>query len=265
MKKTVSLFLVALIVLGLSMNSPSKAFSEEGETTAIAGETTTVSTGEETTTEPTTREEITTGSTTQEETTTESTTQPEDPPEKNDEDIVARIYLCSRWSTVFTTGHIWVYILNLTGDETFMVGTYPLTPGEGVSVATFGTTRYDGKGVYYNMEAYRDDKYCDESCISISQDINRKELEKVSDKIINSNKWNFIVNCVYFACGVWNTVADEKVVPFFYPPVARAQIKAKGNGEACIMAHQPGEKSFKQRGLGKDAYMENVCQRSLDA
>ena len=146
-----------------------------------------------------------------------------------------------------------------------MIGTYPLLPGEGVSVATFGTTRYDGKGVYYNMEAYRDDKYCDESCISISQDINRKELEKVSEKIVNSNKWNFIVNCVYFACGVWNTVADEKVIPFFYPPVARMQIRAKGNGETCIMAHQPGEKSFKQRGFGKDAYMENVCQKSLDA
>lgn len=264
MKKTVSFFLVVLIVFGLWVNSPSNAFSEEGETTAITDESTTLSGWEETTTEPTTQEEATTEPTTQEEATTEPTTQEEAPPEKNDEDIVARIYLCSRWSNIFTTGHIWVYILNLS-EESFMIGTYPLSPGEGVSVSTFGTTRYDGKGVYYNMEAYRNDKYCDKSCISISQDINRKELEKVSDKILNSNRWNFIVNCVYFACRVWNTVADEKVVPFFYPPVARAQIKAKGDGETCIMAHQPGEKSFKQRGAGKDAYMENVCQKSLDA
>ena len=138
-------------------------------------------------------------------------------------------------------------------------------PDEGVSVATFGMTRYDGKGVYYNMECYRDDKYCDDSCISMKQEITHSELETVSNKILVTNRWNIIYNCVHFACDVWNTVADKRVMPFFYPPVARLQIRVKGNGELCVMNNQPGEKSYKLRGYGQDAYLERVSQKSLDA
>lgn len=179
-------------------------------------------------------------------------------------EVVGKIYLCSRWSSITTTGHLWVYILN-TSDEAYDVGLYNLQPDEGVSLATFGLTRYDGIGIYYNMEAYRNDKYCDESCISISDDLTRDELSAVSKKILSSNHWDLFNNCVYFACEVWNKASDKKIIPFFIPPVARLQIKSKGGNTPCEMEYQPPEHCFKHKGKGDGAYLQLVGQKSLDA
>lgn len=287
-KKIVSVFLVAVIVFGFASVATAEditdvyeetttVFSEEETTSApeeittqpiteqtTAQETTTEVIDEETTAVETTTEEPATEEPTTEEPTTEIPEIQDPAPEQKEDDIVAVMYLCSRWSNIFTTGHIWIYIHNISS-ENLKVGAYELLPDEGVSVATFGMTRYDGKGVYYNMECYRDDKYCDDSCISMKQEITRSELETVSNKILVTNRWNIIYNCVHFACDVWNTVADKRVVPFFYPPVARLQIRAKGNGELCVMNNQPGEKSYKLRGYGQEAYLERVSQKSLDA
>ena len=123
----------------------------------------------------------------------------------------------------------------------------------------------DGMGIYYNMETYRNDKYCDDSCISVSDELTRDELEKVTEKLLISNHWNPIYNCVFFACSIWNTAGDTFILPFFYPPVTRLMISIAGDGEKCEMVHQPGENSFKQRGFGSNSYLENVCQKSLDA
>lgn len=198
----------------------------------------------------------------------EDITQPSDeettkPPEKDDH-VIGKIYICSRWSSVTTTGHIWVYILN-TSEETLKVGLYDLVPGEGVSLATFGFTRSDGFGVYYNMEAYRNDKYCDESCISLEDDLTREELDSITEKLLIANYWDPIYNCVFFACSIWNRGGNRFIVPFPYPPVARLQIMMWGNNEVCEMEYQPPENSYKQRGFGDGAYLENVCQKSLDA
>ncbi len=197
----------------------------------------------------------------------ETTTQP--PDEEiilipSGDDVVGKIYLCSRWSKISTTGHIWVYILNNSG-ETLKVGLYDLEPGEGVSLATFGFTRSDGFGIYYNMEAYRNDKYCDESCISLEDDLTRYELEKITEALLVSNHWNPIYNCVFFACKIWNIGGNRFIIPFLYPPVTRLQIMMFGGNETCLMEYQPPEKSYKQRGYGKNAYLENVSQESLDA
>ena len=188
--------------------------------------------------------------------------EPVSPPASGD-DVVGKIYLCSRWSSITTTGHLWIYIYN-TSDETLRVGLYDLAPEEGVSLATFGFTRSDGFGIYYNMETYRNDKYCDESCISLSDDLTRAELEAITAKLLVSNNWNPIINCVYFACKIWNLASDTRMVPFFYPPVVRLQIMSAGGKEKCEMQYQPPEKSFKQRGKGENSYLENVSQKSLD-
>ncbi len=183
---------------------------------------------------------------------------------KSGDTVVGKIYLCSRWSSITTTGHLWVYIYN-TSEETLRVGLYDLAPNEGVSLATFGFTRSDGFGIYYNMETFRNDKYCDSSCISLSDDLTKEELDAVTAKLLVSNKWNPIINCVYFACSIWNIAADKRIVPFFYPPVVRLQISAAGGKETCQMNYQPPEKAFKQRGSGSSSYLENVSQASLDA
>ncbi len=184
-------------------------------------------------------------------------------PPASADDVVGKIYLCSRWSSITTTGHLWIYIYN-TSDEVLRVGLYDLAPEEGVSIGTFGFTRSDGFGIYYNMEAYRNDKYCDDSCISLSDDLTRAELEAVTAKLLVSNHWNPIINCVFFACKIWNLSSDTRVVPYFYPPIVRLAMMAKGATEKCEMNYQPPEKSFKQRGSGEDSYLENVSQKSLD-
>lgn len=206
-------------------------------------------------------------STTEEETTqeaeTEQATQPDSTKPDVDE-VVGIIYLCSRWSSITTTGHLWVYIHN-TSDEPITVGLLEVAPDEGVSLATFGFTRSDGFGIYYNMETYRNDKYCDENCISISDELTAEELEKVSKKLLNSNQWNPIINCVFFACSIWNTAGDKYIMPFTYPPITRLFIKMAGGNEVCHMNYQPPENTFKQRGLGKNSYLDPLSQKSLDA
>ncbi len=208
-------------------------------------------------------EETTTQTQQTEETTdSEVTTEPVVP--ESGDDVVGKIYLCSRWSSITTTGHIWVYIHNTT-DKIIRVGLLDVLPGEGVSLATFGFTRSDGMGIYYNMETYRNDKYCDDSCISVSDELTRDELEEITEKLLISNHWNPFYNCVFFACSIWNIGGDSFIMPFFYPPVTRLMISIAGGGEKCEMVHQPGENSYKQRGFGNGSYLENVCRKSLDA
>ncbi|MBQ5824494.1 MAG: hypothetical protein IIW48_06760 [Clostridia bacterium] len=220
----------------------------------------TVEESESTTEEPSTEEPST------EEPSTEEKPEEDDElstPESED-DVVGIIYLCSRWSSITTTGHLWVYIHN-TSDSPITVGLLEVAPGEGVSLATFGFTRSDGFGIYYNMETYRNDKYCDESCISLSDNLTRGELEKITSKLLISNQWNPIINCVFFACSIWNIAGDRYIMPCTYPPVTRLFIKMAGGEEVCQMNYQPPENTFKQRGFGKNSYLDSLSQKSLDA
>lgn len=191
-------------------------------------------------------------------------TEPEtsEPSEKADDDVIGKIYLCSRWSGITTTGHLWVYIHNTT-DEPITVGLLEVAPDDGISMATFGFTRSDGFGIYYNMETYRNDKYCDESCISLCDDLTVSELEKVNKKLLTSNQWNPFINCVFFACSIWNTAGNTFIMPFTYPPITRLIIKIAGGTETCIMVHQPAENTFKQRGFGNNSHLDPLSEKSL--
>lgn len=191
-------------------------------------------------------------------------TEPEtsEPYEKADDEVIGKIYLCSRWSGITTTGHLWVYIHNTT-DEPITVGLLEVAPDDGISMATFGFTRSDGLGIYYNMETYRNDKYCDESCISLSDDLTVSELEKINKKLLTSNQWNPFINCVFFACSIWNTAGNTFIMPFTYPPITRLIIKTAGGTETCIMVHQPAENTFKQRGFGNNSYLDPLSEKSL--
>ena len=113
------------------------------------------------------------------------------------------------------------------------------------------------------METYRNDKYCDESCFALSDDLTRSELAKVSKKLLNSNQWNPFINCVFFACSIWNTAGDNFIMPCTYPPVTRLFMKITGETEKCEMVNQPAENTFKQRGMGKNAYLDPLSEKSL--
>ena len=92
-----------------------------------------------------------------------------------------------------------------------------------------------------------------------------KSFDSITEKLLIANYWDPIYNCVFFACSIWNRGGNRFIVPFPYPPVARLQIMMWGNNEVCEMEYQPPENSYKQRGFGNGAYLENVCQKSLDA
>ena len=247
-------FISVVLVLITVLSCVTAVFAEQPD----VNENVTEEPATETTVQDSTDEEETT-----QEAETEETTQPDITIPSGD-DVVGIIYLCSRWSSITTTGHLWVYIHN-TSEAPITVGLLEVAPGEGVSLATFGFTRSDGFGLYYNMETYRNDKYCDESCISISDDLTAKELERVSKKLLNSNQWNPIINCVFFACSIWNTAGNKFIMPFTYPPVTRLLIKMAGGKDVCHMVYQPPENTFKQRGLGKNSYLDPLSQKSLDA
>jgi len=68
---------------------------------------------------------------------------------------VARLYI---WVRVAVFGHSGIYVENLT-DGDITVGCYICPKGQGVTVSAANITRKDGKGNYYNIDAYCLNKY----------------------------------------------------------------------------------------------------------
>ena len=87
--------------------------------------------------------------------------------------------------------------------------------------------------------------------------------EKVNKKLLNSNQWNPFINCVFFACSIWNSAGNTFIMPFTYPPITRLFIKMAGGTETCQMVNQPAENTFKQRGVGKNSYLDPLSEKSL--
>lgn len=104
-------------------------------------------------------------------------------------------------------GHSFLSVKNLSGND-IVVGNYILQPND---VVTFGTWSInDHFGVWYNVETNYirfSNKY--DGRISVSQNINLNELEKISKFILSHDRWNPVNNCSYFAINCWNEIADE--------------------------------------------------------
>ncbi len=196
--------------------------------------------------------------------TADSESDPELKPDPKPDDIVGEIYLCILKGEGLRVGHMWVYIVN-TSDDYLKIGLYNAAPGEGVSLATFGFTRYDGIGVYYNMEALRDDKYCGDGYIYLKDSLTREEAQKVTANILTANYWDPIFNCTTFACRIWNIGADITIIPMVLPNITRLQLLIYGGSNEDKMNHQPPENCYKHRGTGSGSYLEPCSQKSLDA
>lgn len=195
-------------------------------------------------------------------------TEPEPGPEPEadprPDDIVGEIYLCTLKGKGLKVGHMWVYIVN-TSDDYLKIGLYDAKPGEGVSLATFGFTRYDGIGVYYNMEALKDEKYCGEGYLYLKDSLTREEAEKITANILTANYWDPIFNCTTFACRIWNIGSGVTIIPMVLPNITRLQLLIYGGSDEDKMNHQPPENCYKHRGTGSRSYLEPCSQKSLDA
>ena len=178
-----------------------------------------------------------------------------------EEKIVARVSVIC---LVRNPGHVWIYVENLT-NKSVKVGAYTLGKKDGVSVGTFGPTRYDGYGIYYNVESYCQTEYGMSGYRSLTESLTASELATLSDGILSyRNSWNPFRNCIAFAAQMWNLVSENKISNLIFPAFTNIQLSLKG---AVLDAptHKPVEADevYRMRGTGDNAYLENVREASL--
>lgn len=175
--------------------------------------------------------------------------------------VVGRMYICFQQAI---GGHAWIYIESDFNGE-MPVGCYTLEPYGGVSVGTFATTRSDGIGVYYNVEAYCAETYGLKNKAWLGTELTKDQLLKANKAILNTNHWDPFFNCTYFAAKVWNRVSSKKIVPFLFPFVIRWQILAKGGTKDLEMKPVTAEQCFKQKKRGDRAYLKQCSEKTLDS
>lgn len=185
---------------------------------------------------------------------------------QEDEETVAEIWVCSNMSIPLLIGHTYVYILNLS-QEPIKVGAYEVPAGEGVSVGCFSFSAYDGWGIYYNLEAYRENRDNKEGRIlSKSKKLNAEELEKTSDYILSYlNHWDPIFNCSFFSYSVWNTATGELLIPSPLPIIAHLMLMVTGGQKGVLdMEFADPDNVYCQRGMGSSAELVHVSSATLN-
>ncbi|MBQ2841418.1 MAG: hypothetical protein IJE72_00115 [Clostridia bacterium] len=182
------------------------------------------------------------------------------------DETVAKIWVCSNMSIPLILGHTYVYVENLS-DEPIKVGAYEVPVGEGVSVGCFAFSAYDGWGIYYNLEAYRENKKGKEGRIwSKSSNLTADELENMSDYIIGYlNHWDPIFNCSYFSYTVWNAATGDFLIPSPLPIIAHLMLMITGGEKGTLdMFFADESQVYRQRGMGDSSRLEPVCKATLN-
>lgn len=184
----------------------------------------------------------------------------------NDEnEIVATVSVCSCIYVWPISGHTWIYVENLS-DEPVQVGLYEVPVGQGVSVGSFSFSVSDGWGLYYNLEAYRENRDDNaENHWSISKELTAGELENLSNELLNyPNYWSFAANCATFAFSMWNSAADGHFFSLLIPAISQFEIIVGGGEKGVMEMYYPtADQVYKQRGTGSDAYLEPVSAKTL--
>ncbi len=172
-----------------------------------------------------------------------------------DEEIVARMYVAHRPRLMNLSGHTWVYFENLT-DHDITVGIYTVEPEKGVSVGTYGYSIADGKGLYYNVEAWRYNKAKVYEYANLSKELTADELAKVSKRIRNSGTWDYTVNCAFFAFKIWNTIPGHPLVYLMIPTLNQLQFEIVPTHSDGFEMYYPWKyEVFKQVGRGDNAVL----------
>ncbi len=186
------------------------------------------------------------------------------PDDAEEKVYVARMYIAHRSRDYNTNGHTWIYIENLT-DSGIQVGAVVVPKGKGVSVGSYGTTIADGAGLYYNVEAWRYRNVDPIDWIHISKDLTEEDLVKVSNKIVNTNTWSYILNCAYAAIRIWNTVPGNKLVFLYFPTLTQFQISiCRDRGNGFKMVNPPLKDVYKQIDNGDTVTTVNTDPTILD-
>ena len=178
-----------------------------------------------------------------------------------EEKVVAKVSVIC---LVRSPGHVWIYVENLT-NKSLKVGAYTLGKKDGVSVGTFGPTRYDGYGIYYNVESYCQTEYGMSGYRSLTESVTASELETLSNGILSyRNSWGPFRNCVAFAAQMWNLISDRKISNLIFPAFTNIQLSLKGCVvDAPVQKAVSADEVYRMRGTGQNAYLENVKDISL--
>lgn len=99
------------------------------------------------------------------------------------------------------SGHSFLVVNNISSGTVKVAG-FSIVKGKSMSIGTFGN-KSDGKGVYFNLELYKQYK-TDESITSGG--LAKDDISSLSSYIKNNNSWSCPANCSTFASGAWNLV-----------------------------------------------------------
>lgn len=155
-----------------------------------------------------------------------------------DTEEVAVIHICSTAvGGSFLIGHTWVYIEN-SSDTEILVGSYSLSPGEGVSVGTAGIAGGKGPRMYYNLES---DVFINSGYISTKDYVSKEELDKINEKLSHLDRWDPFFNCTYSATQIWNIASNNKFTSFIFPFVICIQIQINGTDTAFEMTESDSD------------------------
>ncbi len=186
-----------------------------------------------------------------------------DKSDKNE--AVATLSICSCMSTPLIAGHTYIYVRNLS-DRPIQVGLYEVPVGQAVSVGTLSISVHDGWGIYYNIETYREPRENHFPQIwSKTVELDEEGLKKLDKKLDNFvNYWGPFFNCSFFAFAVWNSVAGDFLVPMVIPALSHLVVMAVGKKGVLELYKSDASQVFKQRGTGKNAYLEPVGEKTLE-
>lgn len=186
--------------------------------------------------------------------------------EDSSDEAVATVSLCSCIYVWPVSGHTWIYVHNLS-DEVLQVGNYELPVGQGVSIGCFSFTVRDGWGLYYNVEAHRENKHDRfDTHWSKTKQITKSELAKMTDKLQSfPNYWSPVINCATFAFSIWNSVSGDAFISLLIPAISQFELIVGGGEKGVLEMYCPTrDQVLRQRGWGDNAYLEPVGDKTYD-
>lgn len=188
--------------------------------------------------------------------------------QNNDEnEIVATVSVCSCIYVFPISGHTWIYVENLS-DKVQRVGLYDLPVGQGVSIGSFSFSVSDGWGIYYNLEAYRENRDNNSANHwSITKELTQEELDSLSKSIAGYvNYWDFYFNCAFFAFSIWNSASGDFLIPNVIPALSQLMVIIAGGKKGVLEMYEPTEDQlFRQKGSGSSAYLEPISADTLNS
>lgn len=198
----------------------------------------------------------------------EETTPPTEEPDASEvgeessgnDGVVATLSLCSAIYVWPVSGHTWIYVHN-NSDEPITVGHYEVPVGQGVSVGVFSFSVDDGWGIYYNIEAYKENtKNRMDKVWSKSEELDADELETLHNRLLNyPNYWGFGGNCATFAFSMWNSVTHDGYFSLLIPAITQFMIMVSGGQKGVLeMYCPPREHVYRLKGNGENAYLTGV-------